>query len=561
MPQYNNCNQCNNQNCDSIYVTGAETAHAMDITNNKARYYAELAETYKNEAKEFRDTAQYYAEQNSDVTMSYIDSLEVALKDLIDEKQDALVSNTNIKTINSASLLGAGNISVADTFLSNVSSIDGGSVVAGTSLANLTDVGEKHFINKQQISNCLLEIPNRIQYTLVEGTLTVKAGSVLLIPYGTTDQSSTINVGDTFINSNLKVTETYWDSTNSLFYVWVELQNDFAQTTPTAGSFNRLAFLSFSDSEMIFSVLEEAKVISVSSDSAVTLTTALFYNTTENLVKQKNSGTITTNAVTFPFLLTSPNATYDVAQVKQVFNGFGYIGSVIWADKGIKGLIPNGKNADGTLKNTEFAITQPVLYDISAQTTGGKVIRIKGNTLDLGNAWYNPDDNYNYSSDDYGTKIDSKICLTLSYDNTTHQIDNFRILPILNFNSMIGGNWVNKSQTIAQSVTYPTSTSTSYSLDNYLPKDGYSYEVLLSGSVTTGSTSGDLVNLSVSTNIIAGSVLLCGARTRSSSSVGSAGNAIIPVNYAREVIVNANSNATGTYNLYARGYRRLGIKY
>jgi hypothetical protein len=32
----------------------------------------------------------------------------------------------------------------------------------------------------------------------------------------------------------------------------------------------------------------------------------------------------------------------------------GYIGSTIWVDKGVKGLIPNGRNEDGTLKNIEF---------------------------------------------------------------------------------------------------------------------------------------------------------------------------------------------------------------
>ena len=32
----------------------------------------------------------------------------------------------------------------------------------------------------------------------------------------------------------------------------------------------------------------------------------------------------------------------------------GYIGSTVWVDKGVKGLIPNGRNEDGTLRNIEY---------------------------------------------------------------------------------------------------------------------------------------------------------------------------------------------------------------
>ena len=53
--------------------------------------------------------------------------------------------------------------------------------------------------------------------------------------------------------------------------------------------------------------------------------------------------------------------------VDQVFNGFGYIGSTIWADKGVKGLMPNGRNEDGSLKNIEFT-TQNIL--LRNNTTG-----------------------------------------------------------------------------------------------------------------------------------------------------------------------------------------------
>ena len=55
---------------------------------------------------------------------------------------------------------------------------------ANSDLSNLTTVGEKHFLNKSQITNCLLEVPQRIKHTLENDTLTIKAGSVVIVPLG-----------------------------------------------------------------------------------------------------------------------------------------------------------------------------------------------------------------------------------------------------------------------------------------------------------------------------------------------------------------------------------------
>ena len=72
------------------------TKKTISATNNRAQYYAELAEKYKDEAKEHRDNAQYYAEQNSDVTFSYIDSVKHSLEEKIETKQD--VGNYALKS-------------------------------------------------------------------------------------------------------------------------------------------------------------------------------------------------------------------------------------------------------------------------------------------------------------------------------------------------------------------------------------------------------------------------------------------------------------------------------
>lgn len=127
-----------------------------------------------------------------------------------------------------------------------------------------------------------------------------------------------------------------------------------------------------------------------------------------------------------------------------------------------------------------------------------------------------------------------------------------------NGKKVFDGQWVDSFSQIAQGATYPTSADVAYSLASYLPDDNYSYEVILSGSINTGSSSADILHLTVSSDIITGGVFICGARTRTASSFSASGNTILPVGTERKVYVKYGSGYTGTYNLYIRGYRRIG---
>ena len=222
----------------------------------------------------------------------------------------------------------------------------------------------RNFLNTQQVTNCLLEVPQRVKYTLVDGALTILAGSVIIVPYGTTDLSSTYPVGATFINDNLKVYDTYWDSTNSKFYVWAQLQSDVVRAA-TAGGADQVRTLSLVIDSSSISANNNLTDVSVSSDASAP-STCVFYNTSTNLVKIKSSGSVSNYTISLPIMKTITNATYNVSAIKQVFNGFGYIGSVIWADKGIKYLRPNGKNADGTLNNIEATTDKLMLLNLSS---------------------------------------------------------------------------------------------------------------------------------------------------------------------------------------------------
>ena len=69
-----------NASVGELHISAPNTRQTLDVTNNKAKYYAELAKQYKDEAK-------YYAEENSDVTLGYVNQIKTELEGKIDGKQ------------------------------------------------------------------------------------------------------------------------------------------------------------------------------------------------------------------------------------------------------------------------------------------------------------------------------------------------------------------------------------------------------------------------------------------------------------------------------------------
>lgn len=69
-----------------LHISAPSVKQAISATNNRAQYFADLAKKYKDEAKKFRDDALYYAQQNSDVTVEYVESIRMALENEINEQ-------------------------------------------------------------------------------------------------------------------------------------------------------------------------------------------------------------------------------------------------------------------------------------------------------------------------------------------------------------------------------------------------------------------------------------------------------------------------------------------
>lgn len=219
-------------------------------------------------------------------------------------------------------------------------------------------------LNQTQITNCLLEVPQRIKYTLEDGTLTLKAGSVIIVPYGTEDLTETYPVGSTFILNTLKVVDTQF--ADGKFFVWAELQNDVASKT-TGYTYSGFICMDIGNNNL-------------HTDSA-TITSnytgnAFYYNREINKLQWVGTEGDLTRLYSLPVGKATLNSTLGYVSVDQIFNGFGYIGSTIWVDKGVKGLIPNGRNTDGTLKNIEFTTSNFSANTYTSSGTGVNNLRL-----------------------------------------------------------------------------------------------------------------------------------------------------------------------------------------
>ena len=204
--------------------------------------------------------------------------------------------------------------------------------MANLDLSNLTEVGEKHFLNKSQITNCITEIPQRIKLELKDGVLTLKAGSEVIVPNGFEEDGITPKFDYVVIDrdiyrenwANWTRTDLIWFRADDV-YTYTSMPIDYCyagETAPTSFVGNN----------------------------------AFWYDTKNNICKLTNdSGATWTEArYSLPFAKFSSTEANKVTVINQIFNGMGFIGSCYWVDKGVKVLIPDGRNEDGSLKSIVY---------------------------------------------------------------------------------------------------------------------------------------------------------------------------------------------------------------
>ena len=198
---------------------------------------------------------------------------------------------------------------------------------ADRDLNNVTD-GTYQVLTTKNITNCLTKIPQDIKFELNNGILTTKAGLKVYVPNGFELDGVTKKFDELIIPIDRVNSSDSTSIRRKLQFINPNLLEDFprvftencysGETAPSGASY------------------------------------MFWYDTNNNLGKlTTDGGTSWDTGYSLPYMETTENDS-EYTSIDQVFNGFGYIGSTIFALPGIEGLIPNGRNIDGSLNNTKF---------------------------------------------------------------------------------------------------------------------------------------------------------------------------------------------------------------
>lgn len=369
---------------DAKVASVASAADKINMLDESIEFCKESAET---------------ATQQAQIAIEKAEEITNAKEEVLNVAQDITESNEQFKN------------EIEDK-LENVANLD---------LSNLSEVGEKHFLNKSQITNCITEIPQRIKLELSDGVLTLKAGSEVIIPNGFEADGTTPKFDYMTIES--------------------DLANGSLGTTATD------VFMVYNPTNNV--LMPAAITIAYSGATAPTVSgAALWYDTANNLIKYTtNGGSDWGNGLfSLPVALCS-RADGAVTSLKNIFNGMGFIGTHCWVDKGVKVLIPNGRNEDGTLKNIEetsstivhVARVDNTLPVYLAYASGGTLANFMSGwkicTQDEQPAlnatyikWYSPKDNFWRSTQDGGkTWVIDYFTILSTYSGDTTKVTSMDI--------------------------------------------------------------------------------------------------------------------------------------
>ena len=246
---------------------------------------------------------------------------------------------------------------------------------------------DRNLANTGMITNCLLEVPQRIKAEIVNGTFILKAGSIVIVPNGN-------GVFEELIISTDQTATFY--GTNGKVFIFATLD----------GKCNCRQFTECS---------------SGTSDPKTAATA--YYNTNSNIVNfYYAAGTQVQASLPIAICTVTENK---ISSIDQIFNGIGFIGSTVWVDKGVKGLIPNGRNEKGTLNNIIEEVnsirfstrvvdgTYPIIIGPDIGLNIGYMSYVESEEKPMGNwmIWYKSSNNTVYIAYDEVGNFQKTYCL------------------------------------------------------------------------------------------------------------------------------------------------------
>lgn len=221
-------------------------------------------------------------------------------------------------------------------------------------------------VGYNQITNCITEIPQDIKLEINNGTITLKAGSKVYNGNGV-----------------LKTTTTDISSINANYdgQVLIALSKDF---------------------DVLLTGFVPGETVSELPTSAASF--KIYYNTTDK--KCYLDTTDGWQECSLPIALGTSTVSSWVS-IDQVFNGFGFVGSTIFALTGVKGLSPNGNDSLTGIKKNNIISIENILTYTCPNITANVILDLYANkiainsqafdkpTIDL--IFFDEINNYNYA--------------------------------------------------------------------------------------------------------------------------------------------------------------------
>jgi chemotaxis protein histidine kinase CheA len=334
-------------------------------SEQSAREHSAISKTSATNAK----TSETNAKTSENNALSYKNSAQSSATSAQTSAQNAANSATTATNAANSSNVQTvvTNMSAINTCSSNIALIKDAPNQANRAkqYADQAQAVTEGTLNETQITNCITEIPQDIKLELNNGTLTLKAGSKVYVPNGA-GKFDEVVISTDYVLNNAQL-----NGTNA----WVLALNGGGTAL-----FPR----------------ELSKCVS---GAGATTSGGYAYDTTTNIISWYNaSGVEQSGNCSLPLCRFSTTSGVPTS-IDQVFNGFGYIGSTVFALPGVKGLIPNGRNADGSLRNIEFTLAS-VKTDTRTNDTANTLV-LSGNGISqqrFPNGWnYDAEKNIVYS--------------------------------------------------------------------------------------------------------------------------------------------------------------------
>jgi microcystin-dependent protein len=323
-----------------------------------------------------------------------------------------------------------------------------------------------------KITNCITEIPQDIKLELNDGTLTLKAGSKVYVPNGFEADGTTPK------------------------FDYVTIESDIVEDTTTSTTAGTTRFLAYNRdvNELVFQVYSATGTNNPYADKGYG---CLVYRTDVNKVSYYMGSNITVENCSFPIGLVVSSSTAGASSIDQVFNGFGYIGSTVFVLPNVKGLIPNGRNEDGSLNNVEFTTSS-----IKTRSHSGGTYESFFGIGDGKNITWTPKSAYSYNESDNRTLTngaDWRACVCGELGSTNGQITSFT--PKLPFRAVDYNDLTSVVPTGTVISSASSATPTGYLYCNGAAVSRTTYADLFSAIGTTygtgdGSTTFNLPNYS-----------------------------------------------------------------